>query len=559
MKRPPFLLVLALACAPAAPPRVAPAPAAEAAAATLRFAPTKAAQRVVLVSYDGLGAEQFRAQTNLPAFDRASQEGTTARVIPINPTATGPAHVSILTGTTADKHGIVANRFHVAGTPPDQTAFGLMTDSDAETLVEAARRQGKRVGCVPFPTMDAKTPRRTCDFGMAWVGAPLDRARVVTLNRGDFHREWVPPTWSNPGPVRRSFSPTMRARIEWSVPEQVHADVDVVAYDETDDQVANYDAIAIELDGAELSIAADGWFAVSKRGDALYGSWSKLLNLDASLEGVQLYWGGIHRNEAWPASFQAMLDDEIGFWPGSPENDADPEIFREQSTRLAAFTTRVQTTVIRQLPFDFLLLYRPELDGAAHQYLGANETVIRSSWETADRAFAAIRDSIDLTRDALVVTGDHGLAPIDTELRLGRLLADAGFAPRWRAFASGNVANFYRFDGPDDADAIVNLLNASGHFEKVEKKTAASHPHAGDVIAIARPNVAMTPSAEAPVTIRPKYHGQHGGLNTHPELHTLFFATGAGVPRATFAEISQTKIARFVSQLLGMQPPTSAE
>lgn len=553
MKRLPLFLVLALACAPALPPPTPAQPPAP------RFVPAGVAQRVVLVSCDGLGAEQFRTQANLPAFDRASQEGTTARIVPVNPTATGPAHVSILTGTTPDRHGIVANRFHLPGTPPEQTTMGMSIDADAETLVEAARRQGKRVGCVTFPSMDAGTPRRTCDFGMAWVESSLSPGRVVTLRRADFRREWVPPTWTSPTPRRRSFSPIMRARIDWSVPDTVRADVDVVAYDETDDGVANYDAIAIELEGSEVNIAADGWFAISKRnGDALYGSWSKLLSLESSLGEVELYWGGIHRSEAWPAEFAALVG-EIGFWPGSPDDDAGPDIYREQSERLASFLTRVQTTTIRREPFDLLLLYRPEIDGASHQYLGANATVVRAAWESVDRAFAAIRDSLDLTRDALIVTGDHGLMPVDTELRLGRLLDERGFAPRWRAFASGNVAHFYRFGDPDDSDALVNLLAGSGHFEKIEKKTATAHRNAGDVVAIAKPNVVVRPSSDAPVTIRPRYHGAHGALNTHPELHTLFFATGAGIPRATFAEVSQTKIARYVAQLLGIQPPASAE
>lgn len=555
MKRLPALLLLVLACAPAAPPPV-PAPTPPPVA---RFAPTGTAQRVVLISYDGLGADQFATQTALPAFDRAVHEGTTARVLPVNPTATGPAHISILTGTTPDRHGIVANRFHLPGTPPEQVATALMTDADAETLVEAARRQGKRVGCVSFPSMDARTPRRTCDFGLAWISA-LSRPRVMTLTRADFRREWVPPTWSDRPQRRRSFSPIMRARIDWSVPDKARADVDVVAYDETDDGVANYDAIAIELDGSEVNIAADGWFAISKRGeDALYGSWSKLLNLDVSLDKVELYWGGIHRNEAWPVEFRTLVDDEIGFWPGSPQNDASADVYREQSERLAAFMTRLQTTTIRRVPFDLLLLYRSEIDGASHEFLGTNEAVIRSAWASADRALGAIRDALDLSRDALLVTGDHGLVRVDTELHLGRLLADRGFAPRWRAFASGNVANFYRTGDSDDTDAVVNVLTTSGFFEKVEKKSAASHRNAGDITAIALPNVVVTPSAEAPVTIRPDYHGQHGGLNTHREFHTLFFATGAGVPRATFSEISQTKIARYVSSLLGIQPPSSAE
>jgi predicted AlkP superfamily pyrophosphatase or phosphodiesterase len=549
-----LLVVGVLACSPAPAPRpiATPVPAAPA------FAPNGTARRVVLVSCDGMGAEQFRLQSNLPAFDRASQEGTRARIVPINPTATGPAHVSILTGTTPEKHGIVANRFHLAGTPPEQMTMGLGFDPDAETIVEAARRQGKRVGCVPFPTMDAQTPRRTCDFGIAWISGSLARPRVVRLQHGDFHREWVPPTWTQRPQRRQSFSPVMRARVEWST-DRVRADVDVVAYDETNDNVENYDAIAIEVDGTELNIAANGWFAISKRdGENLYGSWSKLIAVDDKLNDVELYWGGIQRNEGYPSNFLAAVN-EIGFWPGSPEADATPEIFREQAERLAEFMTRVQTMATRRMPFDLLLLYRPELDNAGHQYLGANATVIRSAWESVDRAFAAIRDSLDLTRDALIVTGDHGFAPVDTEVRLGRLLADRGFAPRWRVFASGNVAQFYRFGEPDDTDALLKVLTDSGWFEKIDRKSAASHPHSGDIAAISKPNVALTASSDAPVSVRPQYHGAHGSLNTHPEMHTLFFASGAGVPNAVFGETAQTKIARYVSKLLGIQPPSSAE
>jgi predicted AlkP superfamily pyrophosphatase or phosphodiesterase len=554
----PLLLIFVVACAPAPRP-VATPPAAEAAAAT-EFKPSAVARRVVLLSFDALGADQLAAQTGLPAFERAMNEGTTARIVPINPTATAPAHVAILTGTPAEKNGIVSNRFHLPGTPPEQMAGGMSNDPDAESIVEAARRQGKRVGCTPFPSLEGKSPRRTCDFGLAWVGA-LVRGRMMTLTRSDFHREWVPPTWSERPRRRNSFSPVMRARVEWSVPDKIRADVDVVAYDETDDQVENYDAIAVELDGAEVSIAPSGWFAVSKRGEQnLYGSWSKLLSVEPALAKVELYWGAIHRNEAWPAEFRAMVDDEMGFWPGGPDETAAPApIQREQNDRLAAFLTRVQTTTIQRMPFDLLLIYQPEIDSASHQFLGENVDNVHAAWVAADRDLAAIRDSLDLTRDALVVTGDHGMAHVDTELHVGRLLADAGLAPRWRAYATGHLAHLYRFGEPDDTASVVKMLTDSGYFEKVEAKTAAMHRNAGDIVATSFTHIAMNASDKAPVTISPDYHGQHGGLNTHRELHTLFFATGAGVPRATLGEISQTKIARYVATLLGIQPPSSAE
>jgi hypothetical protein len=93
----------------------------------------------------------------------------------------------------------------------------------------------------------------------------------------------------------------------------------------------------------------------------------------------------------------------------------------------------------------------------------------------------------------------------------------------------------------------------------VLKKSATAHPNSGDVIAFAWPNVALTPSASEPAVTKPASAGQHGGLNTHRELHTALFAAGAGVPNGDLGDIAQTRIARFVAQLLGIQPPAAAE
>lgn len=553
MTRRPLLLLLALAaCAPVPPPRVEPpAP---------QLAATGVAQRVVLMSFDGLGADALAAQADLPAFGGLQRDGGSARIIPVNPTATSVTHATILTGAQPNVHGIVANRFHVPGTPPEQAAQGLETTIDAETLVEAARRQGKRVGTVPFPSVDARTPRRTSDFGFAWTSSATS-ARVLHLGRTDFHREWVPPTWSARRQRRLSYSPIQRARIEWSIPDVTRQDVDLVAYDTTNDAAANYDLFLIEADEHEVIPDARGWFALSAQTSAgLYGSWSKLVRADPALNDVTLYWGAISRTNAWPESFQRMLDAEIGFWPGVADERAglDPATFIQQMDRLADFLTRAQTLAIRRMPFDLLLAYQPEVDTASHRYLG-DATVVRAAFTAADRAVAAVRASLDLGRDALLVTGDHGLAPIDTEVRMNRLLAEHGFAPRWRAFASNSVVHLNRFEGADDADAVMAMLNATGLFEEVARKSAGAHRYSGDIVAYAKTNVLLSPSSDAPAIAKPSSAGNHGGLNVHRELHTVLFAAGAGSPRGALGEWPQTRIARLAAQLLGIQPPSAAE
>lgn len=535
-------LSLLAACAPLAPrgPRGVPP----------QFAPAGIAQRVVVMSFDGLGADELARQAGLPAFEHLARAGTTARVIPVNPTLTAPAHVSILTGTDPQVHGIVANRFHIAGRPPAEVAHGMHTATAVETLVSAARRQGKRVGVAPFPTMDATTPDRTADFGIVWT-PPAVQGRVIRLTRADFKREWVPPTWTAPAPRRASFSPVMRARLEWSASRALRVDVDIVARDTTDDGRENYDAYVVESGDRELPVDSRGWFPISREHS---GSWSKILATTPSLD-VTFYQGPISRTRAYPASYRAMLDEEVGFWPGLPDDQSEigPDTFTEQMERLADFLTRAQVLTLQRMDFDLLLAYQPVIDEAAHNFLGYDASVIARAYAAADRAAGLVGAQLDANRDALIVTGDHGLVPVERMVNMNRFLEEQGFAPRWRAYASNAVAHLYRFSGPDDSDALVKALAASGHFERVQKKTAAMHRNSGDIVVTAFPAIGLSMSDEPPVVGEPDSYGHHGALNTHREMHTILFASGAGVPRTVVGEeIAQTRIARFVAGLLGI-------
>ena len=538
----PLLLLSLFACAPATTTtsaRMAPV-------APQQLAATGRPHRVVLMSFDGLGADALAARTGLPSFDHLARTATTARVIPVNPTLTSSTHVSILTGADPQQHGIVSNWFHLPGTPADRVARGLDADIDAETLVEVARRQGKRVGAVPFPTVDARDARRTADFGLVWTSS-VTEGRIVKLTKADFRREWVPPTWTQRPQRRTSYSPAMRARVEWRVSRELRTDVDVVALDTTDDRVENYDAYVIESEERELQLDR-GWFAVTRQS---HGSWSKIL--DAEELDVTLYWGPISRTNAYPEKFRTMLDEEIGFWPGAPDERAeiDAATFAEQVERLADFLTRAQALTVQRMEFDLLLAYQPVVDQALHNFPG-QDAMVHRAYVAADRAVAAVGSQLDGNRDAFLVTGDHGLVPLAREVHLGVLLSQHGFAPRWRVFTSNHVAHFYRTGGQDDSDALVAMLRSSGIFESIEKKSAASHRNSGDVVAVSFPPIGLSASATPPLESRPDAYGHHGALNSHRELHTVLFASGFGVPPGTLGEIPQTRIAPFIAKLLGL-------
>ena len=544
--RPLLLAALLCACTAAPPPKPAPPPPPEPRT-------TGVAARVILVSFDGLGANDVEAQKP-PAMAHLAAEGTFARVIPMIPTVTSTTHATILTGADRDHTGVLSNSFHKPGTPPGEMTRGIETEIAVPTIIDKARAAGKRVGSVLFPTVDGTSPRRTPDWGLIWT-KPVVPARTVKLTKNDFHAEWVPPGWSPPARRHASFSPVLRTRVTHDIPKHPHDEFDLVAYDSTDDRVRNYDTFFVEHDGSESPLDAQRWFVVSTRyEDGLYGSWSKLIAFDPALNGATLYVGAISRNEGLPASYVRMIDDEVGFWPGAPdEHLADRASILEQTDRFSSFLTRATTLSIQRMPFDLLLAYQPIVDALEHHLRGIDEPAIAIAIGDADRAIAALSNSIDPARDALLVVGDHGVVKIETDVHINRILKNGGFAPRWTAYTSGNVVMFARSGEPNDTGAFVDFLrnlnapDGSHVFEQVTHDAARD-----DVTAFAFPRFVITTRDGEPFTAA-ETPGQHGGLTTHREYDTVLIGWGRGVARETLPSLPQTAIADYVLRLLGVR------
>jgi predicted AlkP superfamily pyrophosphatase or phosphodiesterase len=597
-----LLLAACASAPPAAPPQQA---------RTLPPNTSPGSAKVLLVSFDGVGADTLQEFARAGVIGRTGyqhivQHGLSAgRVVPINPTLTAPTHVAIATGTTADRHGIVSNAFYSPGTSPGQWTSGYAAPITAETIWEAARRQGKRVGTISFPGADLANERRRGDWGLAWSD-PVVRGRLQKLTRSDFSAEWLPPGWR--GPQNGSFSPVLHARAAWIVPSgghEVKREVVFSAFDTTDDGRENYDRIAVREGNAAAKM--DGqWFAVSaeieEEGERyLFGSWSKVLSFDDQLRQVSVYWGPISRTVGYPAAYRQMIDREAGFWPGPPDERAasdwlsgkgevPPEIFVEQVRRFSSFFTRATLISMQKMPWDLVLSYQPIVDEAEHTFYIANERqavynernvaaaaiVRRAVYETFDRAVQQMASAVDFGTTALIVTGDHGHSPLDTQVGMSRLLADWGFASvrddrispesDWIPYTSGHLAHIYRIRGTEGQAAelvkrLRELRSPDGDlvFEQTRQKGPGDHPNSGDIIAYAFPRFYMSSSARPPVFQKSNHYGQHGALNTHPELHTIFAAAGARVQPGRAPEIRQTEIARYVSSLMGIEPPREAE
>ena len=124
---------------------------------------------VILLSFDGVRYD-YLARGPLPAFERIAREGAQAEaLVPIFPSTTFPSHVALATGTYADVHGVVGNKF----LDPKLGKFDYGNDAsflDAEPLWVAAERQG--VPAAVFFWVGSETDWR--GVGARYRKAPFD-------------------------------------------------------------------------------------------------------------------------------------------------------------------------------------------------------------------------------------------------------------------------------------------------------------------------------------------------------------------------------------------------
>lgn len=600
MRRAIVALLLSAAACVQAPPRPVSLPA------------VHAAPRVLLLSFDGLSANEVERRSALGEFSAAGvggmlDGGLSARVIPVDPTLTAVTHISIATGTTAARHGIVSNTFHMPGLGPNVGTSGFDAPIEVETIWEAAHRAGKTVGAITFPGLDGTNARRTADWGLLYTSS-ISKPEIVTLHRSDFASEWYPEGWE-PTAASTTFSPAMKATLPWSFVvsgKTISRDVTIIALDSTNDGKENYDSFSVELNAKPVALDANRWFPLSESipddgATWLFGSWSRIMKFDPELKNVTIYWGAVARNEAYPQSYREMIDAAVGFWPGPPDDNfakewlagregVDPDTYDQQIDRFSDYFTRTTLVSMQRMPYDLLLGYQPIIDSAYHQFYIVNERQAYSTPETraagarvCNDAYSAFDHAVTKIRAALpddaalVLVGDHGMAAGDTRVAVNQLLVDWGFATRegdrlaadtpWSAFVHGSFAQFYRFS-PRDAskeDRLIKRLrqlrapDGDLVFEKVEFSARGANPREGDVVAHSYPRFTLSPYLGMSVFDRPASYGYHGALNTHPEFETMLIAIGPSVPRQRLATIQQTSIARFVSNLLGIDPPHDAQ
>ena len=423
--------------------------------------PEVRAERVVMVSYDSLGADlawRWISDGTVSSPDGLAgmvQQGFSAeRLRMVNPTLTAVNHISLAAGRDASSTGVVSNAFHKPGTPITQRVSGFTSSSAAETLWTAARRNGLRVGTLVWPGADAGALDRIGDFGVVWPGPPLARSEIL-----EFDPEAAETTGEVPS--NDGLEPLLwRLKVDLRSATPSDQELLIALVDADPNGRPRYNAVAMRLANEDdwRYVGEMEWADIEFDARAeedfrshLYGSWCKVLHIDRFTGSLRFYRGEINRLHAYPDTFEDRLVEAIGPWPGEPDRavadwwldlaqGVDLDTFIEQGERLNGYIDRMTEWVLTEEEADLILAYHSSLDVYLHNSLITDELQwayspgralaasegLKRMGRAIDRSVVSLWSALEPERDALVVVSDHGQIPIFEVVRPNRALADAG-------------------------------------------------------------------------------------------------------------------------------------
>lgn len=566
---------------------------------SLPSGPPSPPRRVLLLSLDGAGASELHrlhreGRLQAGGFARFFREGQVAeRLVPVNPTLTATNHISLATGYVAGETGIVSNTLHLPGTPLPETVSGFAAPIDTETLWEAARRQGLRVGVTTWPGADDAGERRRADWGMVYVNDPDRRAELVSLYREDW----------------KSRGSGLAAQVDVGG-SQGRQTFDLLALDR--DGSAGYDAVAVVSPPEERAsepVGAGGWGSTPCRlarsqGEPRQATCTfKLLALAPDLSSARIYFDGLYRLQAYPPAFEADLAARGLTWPGAPDDwrlsdtwkgrpGIDLATWVEQSERFARFFGDSLLAAAGRPDWDLLMGYMPVIDEAGHQLLltGSRQPGFSPErrdelaaarlrvWQSVDRELARLLAALDLSTTTVAVVSDHGMLPTHTALDPNVLLRERGLlaTDEGKILAEGTVANAVRSGAvahvhvaPGREDLLPGLRQLFSEWEAegervlervISRSEAAAvgldHPNSGALILFPRPGYTFSSGLREGRAAWPTpVYGMHGHLNHHEELHGIYMALGAGVRKGNAGTVRSVNVAGRVAGWLGIEKP----
>jgi predicted AlkP superfamily pyrophosphatase or phosphodiesterase len=575
-------------------------------------------RQVIVVSLDGISAakvDAFLASGVLPpggALAQMARSGVRAAgLVPLNVSVTVPAHVAMYTGALPAKTGIPAAGYVSAGRPVTEGTNALRAPIGAETLWQAAMRQGKTVGCVRVMGADGASPERSCTWT---VNRPGGDSWNPAFTLVPDESPGVADRWSL-GPLRAEHFCPLRsagAAFAFSVGPDELVPLYAAAVDTTFDGVERYDAVVLSTSerleqGRWVRLGPDDALPLLVRKEPRQiGSTLRLASFRSDLREVVLAPAPWSVLLGGPPAFLDEVERRVGFWPGESDAGGSEAAYWDQEERFNRWYLDVSLLLLQQHRPDLLITYFPVGDDAGHDWTledprqpdydaeRGNRRLrfaryIERAYQLADQLVGELRAAAP---DAdLLVISDHGMTPLHSQVALYALLRAAGIRAsddkdsELVAVVNGPSAHLYintQGERPGGvvspsrkAELVQRALRAcrslrdprTGEPIFQEAVSAAELPrlgldsrNSGDAWVSARPGYILDTDVLSGDFVRPTgaMRGVHGNLGSEVSMHAILFASGPHVPRQLLGLVPSTAVAPTVAGLLGVAPPAEA-
>jgi predicted AlkP superfamily pyrophosphatase or phosphodiesterase len=221
-----------------------------------------------------------------------------------------------------------------------------------------------------------------------------------------------------------------------------------------------------------------------------------------------------------------------------------------------------------------ILAYFRGPDGAEH-FEGMRSRAARDAVIRMDRAVARVMQAIEAGpgRDAttLVVTTDHGMAPVTEIVNIQRILLAQEIPAR--AVSTGTTSFLY-FDDPAAIEPAAQKLAAYPQFEVLRREALPDYAHLGTgprvapLIVSAKPPYFIEDASAWPVTLRwlgtygPEFpsarffvKATHGYPPATPGMAGVLYLWGDGIAEGIYKDhVRAVDLHPTVTALLGIEP-----
>lgn len=435
--------------------------------------------KVVMISIDGTPdylVDHYLKTGVLPqngAFAKMKKFGAYAEtMLPVNVASTGPSHISIFTGASPANTGIVGNSFRRFDQPweaPSLSAF--RQPLKAETIFQAAMRQGKKVVVLGGVGVDHLGPERRTDFMYMYPsisGPSLVLDLVPDGNQKNVNGKYFQQlTTIATSPSAAIYELSNNVKLPLYIYQSDSAEnvanilhpVSQVIIDEDADLSNGYNARITGHSWTTMIIHYQG---------KQYTSSFRIVDTNSKEKRIRLFMSAPAEVFGYPATFFQYLQTKCGLWPGEPENRKQTsgliseEIWFEQVDRLAAYSRDLILAGMQTNQWDLLFGYFSTLDDVQHRYTLTDPrqldyaadngkrpqlyaSILERYFKKVDRYLLQIMNAAPKGTN-FILFSDHGMIPVHTTLLLGNLLERSGFSVTGqmvKSLSSGNSAHIY--------------------------------------------------------------------------------------------------------------------